>query len=264
MNLTTSFAREAAVGEGIVDLQHERRRRWLRLEINRLRMLVSIRALDGIDADLRIAHLQDEEAALEGKGTSEQCRVPVSAGRVRILDRVSKALGRDGVNEPRIRRNSHQGAACHSPEGTISMNPMQRRAAAEAAFGIPAPTGAGHWISGTSLTIGQVRFPRGCVLSDEAVASIPAERMDILRANRLLLWRRGPAPANAPAAVPIVPEDAAAIRTAQRAAMVRDGYQPFEIDVAEKAPPGAYLATHPSAAAKPSRLPISAGFIDDK
>jgi hypothetical protein len=59
------MTRLSAMAEGAVDLQHARRVRWLRLEINRLRLLVSIRALDGIDTDLRIAKLQDELAEKE-------------------------------------------------------------------------------------------------------------------------------------------------------------------------------------------------------
>jgi len=126
------------------------------------------------------------------------------------------------------------------------MNEMQRRRAAETASNPPAVMG-GHWLAGGRLSFSGMVWPRGAVLPDEIVASIPPYRLSILMSNKLVVHRLGPAPADAPAATAIIADDPKAERAAIMGAMSRDGYQPHELDHREKAPPG-YGRAHPSVA----------------
>jgi hypothetical protein len=142
------------------------------------------------------------------------------------------------------------------------MNLAQRRRAAEEATPT-VPTGGGCWLSGTSLTIGQVRFPRGSRVPDEIVAAIEPGRLAVLMSNRLLMHRLGPLPANAPQPVPLPPPiDPAVERAEQNASLRRDGFADWELTAGIPTPPG--NAAHPSTMVQPTRLPISigGGYID--
>jgi hypothetical protein len=82
----------------------------------------------------------------------------------------------------------------------------------------PAPAAAG--LAATSLTIGQVRFPRGSRVPDEIVSTIEPGRLAVLMSNRLLMHRLGPPPTNAPVPLP-PPVDPAVALAEQWAALER-------------------------------------------
>lgn len=109
----------------------------------------------------------------------------------------------------------------------------------------------GYWRSGAKLSFGGVTYPRGCTVPTSAVRSLAPGRLSILMGNKMLDYVLGEPAAKAPAAVIEQPEDPNAVAEKQRAAMVRDGYQDWEMDHRVKAPVGARTVGHPSTAVRP-------------
>jgi hypothetical protein len=107
------------------------------------------------------------------------------------------------------------------------MNQMQRRRAAEVEA---APMGIGYWCSRTKISIGGVIHPAGSVVDQVLIEAMARRNLQALIDNRMLQWRPGEPPANAPAPVPVATEDEAATRAAMRANMLSNGYRPDEID----------------------------------
>ena len=131
------------------------------------------------------------------------------------------------------------------------MNPMQRRRALEAAHPTLQPRGEGYWQSGTKLDLAGVLYPRGSVVPDATVAAFKPDRLAVLISNGYLAFRYGKPPADAPQPSPPRLENPEAAAARMKENMLKDGYEPWEIDRRIPAPPGLYKPQHPAGAIKP-------------
>lgn len=126
------------------------------------------------------------------------------------------------------------------------MNSLQRKAASDAT---PTAQGGGHAIARTRLVLGGLIHVAGTVISAETLASIAGKNLAAMLSSKLIELRPGPPPEGARPPTPQQVEDPKAVAAAQKAALERAGYAPWETTAGIPTPVGPFVGAPPGPAA---------------